>query len=628
MRALSVHSIRGKLLSLALLLVSGIIAFGFIEKMAFDNLSTLQSTAQETTRSQNDLLTLRRYEKDFLSRLDPKYIVQFNQTYQTLVTRLQQIESNLHYYELANQADFLEIFTLLNQYATQFNLITDQRILIGLTPDQGLQGQIHQAADAAEEAILLTADDRLRRMLLTLRRNEKDFLLTSNIDHVTAFDNNADTLLTAISASHLASSDKHPLKRSILMYKTMFDELSAGYQTIGLTPAEGLYGQLRTAVHNVESDLKDLEKTTLKSISARVQTEEIILAVIGLGFTLLISGALLIISRQISQRLAKVNAIMASIAAGEGDLTVRMDDKGKDELSQLSQSFDQFTARLQAIIRDVALIAQQLSSTTKDSHQASTHSMTNAEQQQAESASVATAVNELLATSNDIAANIGDAAHAVEDVQNEALASQKISQQAGNSLQCLAADITASQTLITQLELQSQSINKVISVIRDITDQTNLLALNAAIEAARAGDQGRGFAVVADEVRQLAQNTHHSTKEIEQTVEDLHNGVEEIVAIMHKSQEQTTVTVEQTQSAVLAMNRIGDAIGGILDKNLQIASASEQQAMVSAEIDKNITHISELAQHTVSMIQQSAESSHEVSAMAEQLDKVVNQFKY
>ncbi|MGR5129142.1 methyl-accepting chemotaxis protein [Photobacterium swingsii] len=628
MRAFSVHSIRGKLLSLALLLVSGIIAFGFIEKMAFDNLSTLQSTAQETTRSQNDLLTLRRYEKDFLSRLDPKYIVQFNQTYQTLVTRLQQIESNLHYYELANQADFLEIFTLLNQYATQFNLITDQRILIGLTPDQGLQGQIHQAADAAEEAILLTADDRLRRMLLTLRRNEKDFLLTSNIDHVTAFDNNADTLLTAISASHLASSDKQPLKRSILMYKTMFDELSAGYQTIGLTPAEGLYGQLRTAVHNVESDLKDLEKTTLKSISARVQTEEIILAVIGLGFTLLISGALLIISRQISQRLAKVNAIMASIVAGEGDLTVRMDDKGKDELSQLSQSFDQFTARLQAIIRDVALIAQQLSSTTKDSHQASTHSMTNAEQQQAESASVATAVNELLATSNDIAANIGDAAHAVEDVQNEALASQKISQQAGNSLQCLAADIIASQTLITQLELQSQSINKVISVIRDITDQTNLLALNAAIEAARAGDQGRGFAVVADEVRQLAQNTHHSTKEIEQTVEDLHNGVEEIVAIMHKSQEQTTVTVEQTQSAVLAMNRIGDAIGGILDKNLQIASASEQQAMVSAEIDKNITHISELAQHTVSMIQQSAESSREVSAMAEQLDKVVNQFKY
>ncbi|MGF1736258.1 methyl-accepting chemotaxis protein [Photobacterium satsumensis] len=622
------RTIKAKLYLTSLFLISAMVTFGIFESLSFMKLDNLQLAAQETAHSNADLLTLRRHEKDFLARLDAGYVEKFNQKQIELNTRLEKVKVSLAQYSDVNNAKFDQVLASLNNYANQFNIIADQTILLGLSPTEGLRGNIRSAANNTEELLLTNNDEKLYRLLLTLRRNEKDFLITKDLNHVSAFNNNLDSFLSTLATSELTSSQQRTLRRSLTIYQMMFDELVQGYTDIGLKYSEGLYGELRSNVQLVESQIEQLEQTITHNIHEMQSQEKTVLLIGGGVITLIMTLVLFVISRTISQRLNAVNNMMQDIAQGEGDLTVRMNDQGDDELAQLSRSFDLFTSKLQAIINNIADISQQLSRAANESKSAASGSLANAEQQQSESANVATSVNELLATSSEIASNINDTATAAQNGQNNAVRSLEISQQAAVSIDSLASEIEVAQNQILTLETQSQNINKVTSVIRDITEQTNLLALNAAIEAARAGEHGRGFAVVADEVRQLAQRTHSSTQEIEQTIEHLLETVSQSVSAMQHSQTLASDTVAHTKQAKEAADLIVEAITDISDRSLQIASASEQQAAVSAEIDQNIHRIAELATHTAAAISQTSTSSQDVANMAEQLDTVVGQFKY
>jgi methyl-accepting chemotaxis protein len=190
----------------------------------------------------------------------------------------------------------------------------------------------------------------------------------------------------------------------------------------------------------------------------------------------------------------------------------------------------------------------------------------------------------------------------------------------------MTEDVKAASSLVEGLAEQGRDIGKVLDVIRSIAEQTNLLALNAAIEAARAGEAGRGFAVVADEVRALAHRTAQSTREIEQMVAGIQSGTSETVQCMALNTSRTQNTLELARAAGDALEQITDAISQINERNLVIASASEEQAQVSREVDRNLVNIRDLATQSAAGANQTSAASHELSRLAVDLNGMVARF--
>lgn len=230
---------------------------------------------------------------------------------------------------------------------------------------------------------------------------------------------------------------------------------------------------------------------------------------------------------------------------------------------------------------------------------------------------------------------------AVEEVANNALTTSEASKESNalasasfneikltiKQTQAMAAEMAVSAQLIQDLSVQARNIGQVLDVIRALAEQTNLLALNAAIEAARAGDAGRGFAVVADEVRALAHRTQRSTSEIENLINTIQQGTNKAVQSMESSSGLADNTVKMSDKAGLAFQQICDSVSMINDRNLLIATASEEQAHVAREVDRNLVAIRDLSLQTASGATQTRAASRELTSMANNLMGMVKKFK-
>ena len=238
----------------------------------------------------------------------------------------------------------------------------------------------------------------------------------------------------------------------------------------------------------------------------------------------------------------------------------------------------------------------------------------------------ATAVTEMSAAVDEVARNAESASEESRRTQGFTEAGLERVSQTLKSIQKLSGNVETTSDKIQVLSQRAQSISKVVEVIRAIAEQTNLLALNAAIEAARAGEQGRGFAVVADEVRALAHRTQSSTQEIEQMISAIQSDSEEAVEAMSKSKELATQSLDVAQEASSSLDQIAKAITQINERNLLIATASEEQAHVAREVDRNLVSIRELAVQSSAGASQTASACGEMSKLAVDLNKMVNRF--
>jgi len=329
----------------------------------------------------------------------------------------------------------------------------------------------------------------------------------------------------------------------------------------------------------------------------------------------------------IRQRLANLATNFRDVAEGDGDLTRRVKLQGNDGIDKLGHQFNNLIEKIHSTMSTVVGAANQVSSASINVSEITQQTSADIMQQRAETDQIATAMNEMTATVQEVAGNANSAANAAQHAQEEALQGKKTVEQTIGSINTLASEVNQANDVITQLQSDSESIGTVLEVIRGIAEQTNLLALNAAIEAARAGEQGRGFAVVADEVRTLASRTQQSTEEIQDMIEKLQLGANNAADVMNRGHQRAQESVEQASNAGSALDGITQAVVTISEMNTQIAhSANEQQSVVSS-MDQNLTSISQSANSTVEATQNTEAEIQELSRMANELQSTLSQFK-
>ncbi|MBT6701161.1 MAG: HAMP domain-containing protein [Gammaproteobacteria bacterium] len=315
------------------------------------------------------------------------------------------------------------------------------------------------------------------------------------------------------------------------------------------------------------------------------------------------------------------------ISQGDGDLTQTLSIKGNDEITDLSRGFNNFTQQIRSLIVELVEATGKLSSTSSDLANQSVETQNQMSAQQDVTNSVSNAMDEMSNKVESVSLAAEEAEQSMKVMDQTLEKSQHVISSTLNSINEFAADIDSANTVIEELNRDSQQIGSVLDVIQGIAEQTNLLALNAAIEAARAGEQGRGFAVVADEVRTLASRTQDSTTEIKAIIDRLQNGSSKAASVMGKSQKDAQDTVSKTASASESLSSITSNIQSMGHIINNISSAATTQNQQAQSMNQNLSNIRQITAETTQSNQNMSEITVELNQLANQLKSLVGHFK-
>ncbi|KDE40297.1 Methyl-accepting chemotaxis protein [Nitrincola lacisaponensis] len=437
-------------------------------------------------------------------------------------------------------------------------------------------------------------------------------------------------LLQANTNAAFQQADTH-IKAVLDLQKKMLEEAASG--RLRLTPLPIFNDNLAAAYDPLTASLNRLIDMELEAAAAlrdradaQYQRDRNMFIIVG-TLVVLISGLLAWrISVSIQTPVKRLSETVQHISR-DSNLTLRADIQGKDEIAELSRYFNSMMDHFQQLIKSLGNATDQLAAAAEEMSAISSQVSGGARDQEQQTTMIATAINQMTAAISEVASNAQSASTSAEQANEQAGIGLNRTHDTIRAIESLAESIDSSAERISNLDAQAERITEVLDVIEAIAEQTNLLALNAAIEAARAGDAGRGFAVVADEVRNLAGNTQQSTERIQQSISDLQRVAKESVREMQKSTQAARAGVDNARENGSTFEAMSTAVNRIMDMNVQISSATEEQTAVANDINENVHTVARIVSEVVSGADQTAEASQQLTELAQRLKAEVEQFK-
>lgn len=618
-------SVKAKMLLLSSMMVVGIIILAALLGLGMNSLVKIGQASVLSVDTQRSMQSLRRIEKDFLARMDIKYLNQFNEEYEVLISNLNKLDNQLQAENILID-EIPNIISKLNQYHTDFNHVAVLQQEIGLTPTEGLYGNLRTSVQAVQTVLDELQNDSLLKDVLMLRRNEKDFMLRKEMKYFDTFNENFMVFQQSLQQSYVSESQQRQINTLMQSYADAFKALVVANQNIGLTPDLGRIGEMRTVIY----EILDMLSLTADKINHEIESREKNIFITSIISIVVILVILILLSRFISRSVVNPINMLAEImqrAQQNKDLTQRANIEGKDEIVQMADVFNQMMGAFSQLIQQVFDSSRQLNVAAEELTVITGQTSRGVMSQQSDSDQVATAMNEMTATVQEVARYASQAAEASRTADDETKAGKQVVMDAIEGIKLLAKQVETGAISIKDLQKESENIGSVLTVIQGIAEQTNLLALNAAIEAARAGESGRGFAVVADEVRTLAKRSHDSTVEIKKIIDRLQNEAEKAVRVMDEELEQANHSVEKAEKAGQSLDIIAESVTSIRDMNTHIASAAEEQSAVAEEINRNIVSIAQVAEENAESTNQTTLTSQELARLANGLELQISQFK-
>ena len=394
-----------------------------------------------------------------------------------------------------------------------------------------------------------------------------------------------------------------------------------------LAKADKSFNELRNILDIAGEEARTHARAVKQDVQQSIQLfEKIVFIVIIIAFIVAL-GVGYYIPKKLTDNINNITLRIKEIAAGDGDLTQRINTTSHDELADLSNEFDNFLSHLQTIIKNIQQQSSQLGAVTGDLNDVSDTAMEVTQKLANASESIVSACHEMDMANQqmaDLAKNTAQEADISSEQVKQGVQAIDVS---GKAIEDLANDIESALANSVELESSSTDITSVLEVIRNIAEQTNLLALNAAIEAARAGEQGRGFAVVADEVRTLATRTQQSTDEIDTMIQRLNDNVKASSDSIKNSQTNANTTLTNFDSVITIFNSLTHAFEKVQQMSTETAQATQEQSHVANEINRNLVSLKEQSAQMKQISTQTTQQSKNVSALYKQMKSQVESFK-
>lgn len=583
-------NIKNKLYSLGVVAILGVVSVLFATSHFAQTTAQLNQASLLVSNLEIRLLNLRRNEKDFLLRKDDKYLTSFNNNMSIFLNLETELATILEQRALP---DSHQLKQDILSYQKGFNNLVAAYQKLGLKPEQNLLGRYNTELAAIRTS--LSSDELLNLFEFNTQALSGVF---------------ADQLLPSNAAS-LASAAQAVIEQS---------------KIVGLKYNEGLLGDTRNLSHTVEEQFKKFSAALESETQATVEQLAFLKQAVTAVVVLIIFGFIFQISRSINQQVSLLLSTIQQIARSN-NVSLRANLAGKDELSEVGTYFNQLLDKFEHLISGTQAKSSELSQSTFNMHNALQNVIEQFHVQADHTTTMATAVQEMVSTINEISESTSIAVEGVQQASVNAQSGRKVVETTVSNIDQLTTILGSSQASIGSLNNHVDKIGDAVNIIQEIAEQTNLLALNAAIEAARAGEQGRGFAVVADEVRALASRTHQSTEEITKVVTAIQNQMSEVVTNIDQCNEQGSQTLEASQTLDSSLTQIIDDMTNIQANSERIASAIEEQGIVMNQVSESITELNSISEGNMQSAQQCLTEVDRVSVQATDMDSAVAEFK-